>query len=483
MNWRPIEDLPQDWKKLASSELLGLIGIWKDQRSRLGQLDAVKDFNLKLQREWAIETGIIENLYTLDRGVTQLLIEKGFSADLVSSSSTNKPVGLVVNMLNDHEAVFQGLLDMIGASRELTTSYINQMHQEFTKHQVSTTAKDAEGNLIEIPLLRGAYKKRPNNPQRTNGQIHEYCPPEHVVSEMDRLLEMHRKHVDQNIPPEIEAAWLHHRFTQIHPYQDGNGRIARTLASLILLKGHCFPLLIRRDIRSEYIDACESADRGDLKPLIDIIVSTQKQSFLKVLSIADHLIEKIGRKQEMLDEIRERIQKREAIKKRKIERVFQTADTIKSKIFAKLTDLCAGIQPILSDTETGGSCNVFESKEDQGHWYKGQIVHLARNHGYFADLSTYHQWVRLRIREMRDVNVIVSLHSLGYEFIGMVAISAFIEFRDLESDHSTPDGPYALCKEILQFSYQENEDDVNARFEEWFDKVQLVALDNWRKQL
>jgi len=26
----------------------------------------------------------------------------------------------------------------------------------------------------------------------------------------------------EQCPPEIEAAWLHHRFTQIHPFQDGN---------------------------------------------------------------------------------------------------------------------------------------------------------------------------------------------------------------------------------------------------------------------
>ena len=36
---------------------------------------------------------------------------------------------------------------------------------------------------------------------------------------------------------EIEATWLHHRFTQIHPFQDGNGRVARALASLVFFAG------------------------------------------------------------------------------------------------------------------------------------------------------------------------------------------------------------------------------------------------------
>ena len=47
--------------------------------------------------------------------------------------------------------------------------------------------------------------------------------------------ELHRNHHD--VAPEVEAAWLHHRFTQIHPFQDGNGRIARALATLIFVKG------------------------------------------------------------------------------------------------------------------------------------------------------------------------------------------------------------------------------------------------------
>ena len=43
----------------------------------------------------------------------------------------------------------------------------------------------------------------------------------------------------------MEAAWLHHRFVQIHPFQDGNGRIARALSTLIFVKAGWFPLVVR----------------------------------------------------------------------------------------------------------------------------------------------------------------------------------------------------------------------------------------------
>ena len=134
-----------------------------------------------------------------------------------------------------------------------------------------------------VPLIRGAYKQLSNNPLRSNGTIHEYCPPEHVDSEMDRLIGLHHGHDD--VAPEVEAAWLHHRFTQIHPFQDGNGRIARALATLVFVKAGWFPLVVRDRDRAKYISALESADDGNLMPLIKYFASLQQDEFVRALSI------------------------------------------------------------------------------------------------------------------------------------------------------------------------------------------------------
>src|SRR5260221_6025916 len=85
---------------------------------------------------------------------------------------------------------------------------------------------------------------------------------------MDLLVCMHAQH--SGVSPEIESAWLHHRFTQIHPFQDGNGRVARALASLVAIRAGWFPLVIRRQDRVEYIGALERADEGELLPLVNL---------------------------------------------------------------------------------------------------------------------------------------------------------------------------------------------------------------------
>ncbi len=155
-----------------------------------------------------------------------------------------------------------------------------------TRSQRTATGIDPYGRHVEIDLLRGAYKKRPNNPTRPDGIIHEYCPAEQVTVEMERLIQMHDQYLREGVAPEVLAAWLHHRFVQIHPFQDGNGRVARSLASLVFLREGWFPLVINRDQRDDYLDALGEADQGDLSPLINMFAAAQRQTLLNAIGIA-----------------------------------------------------------------------------------------------------------------------------------------------------------------------------------------------------
>jgi Fic family protein len=486
-HWRPIEDLPQNWPDYASSELSSLASIWKEQSEKLKTSNALRKFNEELKREWAIETGIIENLYTLDRGVTRILIERGLEESLVPHGATDKPVQQVISILKDQQAALDGIFDFIKANRKLSTSYIKELHQVITEHQDFITVKNTLGQFMQTPLLKGAWKTLPNNPERpVNGLLHKYCPPEQVSSEMDRLMEMHDEHIRKGVPPEVESAWLHHRFTQIHPFQDGNGRIARTLASLVFIKAGWFPLVVARDMRGDYIAACEKADEGDLKELVRIFISIQKKSFMNVLRISETILHEKEPIAQVISAVIDKFRERKTIELIERQNVFSTSKNLEDISFEQLSAICAQLKNELSIYDSDFHATVVRSDQNSGHWFKNQIVKVANELGYFADTRTYAKWIRLKILEQRQVELLLSFHSLGVEFLGILAVSAFIEYRDRyeeESDNRIIDGPYPICNEVFQFAYSENMDSIKKRFSNWLSNSLLTGLDQWRRQL
>jgi Fic family protein len=64
-------------------------------------------------------------------------------------------------------------------------------------------------------------------------------------------------------PDTPESAFAaHRRLVDIHPFNDGNGRVARLLMNLILLRGGCPPVTVRPEDRLRYIRALQDAQAG-----------------------------------------------------------------------------------------------------------------------------------------------------------------------------------------------------------------------------
>jgi hypothetical protein len=193
--WREIVDPPQDIDTLRDRELESLHQVWIEQKKGLDDNKRITDFNAQLAREWAIETGIIEGVYTLDRGITQTLVERGIDSAYIPHGSTNRDPELVARIIQGHSEVLEGLFAFVTGERVVSTGYMKELHASLMRHQDTFVVFDQFGQSFEKPLEKGAYKTLPNNPRQADGTIHEYCPPEHVASEMDRLVELHQRHV------------------------------------------------------------------------------------------------------------------------------------------------------------------------------------------------------------------------------------------------------------------------------------------------
>ena len=477
--WDPstgILDIGPDIASMASPEMSGIKAVWQEQRNRLKGTPALADFTEKLSREWAIETGIIEGLYDIDRGVTQTLIEQGFRAELLTYGTTNRPREFVLQLIRDQKDALEGVFDFVKQKRLLSTSWIKELHAALLRSQETTEAIDALGRHVETPFIRGDWKIQPNSPIR-DGVTYAYCSPEQVSSEMERLISMHEAHRASGIPPEIQVSWLHHRFTQIHPFQDGNGRVARALASLILVQQGLFPLVVTRDHRVAYIDSLEAADDGSLAPLIDLVVTLQRRQFVKAVALSEAVLHERETVAAVLSGLTDAAQKAADTGKRQYASVKETAMQVSRELCEWLDSYSGDIKGALQRVSPDGNVVAKEADVNTDHYFRSQIVENARNRlNYFANMGEFRHWVSLNMYWRRHAKLVFAIHGIGREFNGTLICAPFLEFRDRDEEDVQHSSVVPLAEEGFLFFHNEPVETARRRFQPWRDAVFSAAM-------
>lgn len=154
-------------------------------------------------------------------------------------------------------------LEMIKAAakdkeRTLSEHFIREINQTILVRNFYKTSQD--GNY-RYKINVGVYKTRPNSVITPTGEIFDYASPEETPSLMNDLVEWYRDEEQKGkLKVEVLAAMFHYRYIRIHPFEDGNGRIARLLVNYILLR-HDYPMLvIRSDDRNNYLKVLHRCD-------------------------------------------------------------------------------------------------------------------------------------------------------------------------------------------------------------------------------
>ncbi|MDR1037579.1 MAG: Fic family protein [Deltaproteobacteria bacterium] len=87
-------------------------------------------------------------------------------------------------------------------------------------------------------------------------------PPDMLETFMDGFRDSFARHADAMHPVRL-AAFAHLRFVQIHPYVDGNGRIARLLTNFVLVNRGYQIINVGEDSLSQYYDTLDRAETQD----------------------------------------------------------------------------------------------------------------------------------------------------------------------------------------------------------------------------
>jgi len=109
--------------------------------------------------------------------------------------------------------------------------------------------------------------------------LHVGAPSDRIKPLLKELIKWYEKNKAE-YPPILLAAVAHNQFENIHPFQDGNGRVGRLLLNNILIKNGLPPVNITYKRRALYYKALQIyQDNGDVRPMVELILAEYKRFY------------------------------------------------------------------------------------------------------------------------------------------------------------------------------------------------------------
>lgn len=143
----------------------------------------------------------------------------------------------------------------------LTQNFIRTLHQTLLREDYTEYRNLPGGVQTSYVIHAGQYKTRPNSVITRYGDRFEYASPEETPSLMADLVDWYNKAEQEGKLSPVElAALFHYRYIRIHPFEDGNGRIARLMVNFILIR-HNYPMIVVRSRKKgDYLEALHQTD-------------------------------------------------------------------------------------------------------------------------------------------------------------------------------------------------------------------------------
>jgi Fic family protein len=226
------------------------------------------------RRAAAVDTGALEGLYEVDAGFT---VTVAAQVGLWQAAFESKAVKARA-MIEAQLAAYDQLLDLATGGAPFAEAWIRGLHHGLCRAQGTYDVHTAAGpQQQDLPL--GVYKKFPNHVVQPDGSCHAYAPVLQTQSEMNRLMLELISPAFLDAHPVLQAAFAHCALVAIHPFADGNGRVARALASVYLYRGASIPLMVLMENKAEYLATIREGDQGRLQPFVAFVFARSLDAF------------------------------------------------------------------------------------------------------------------------------------------------------------------------------------------------------------
>jgi len=159
------------------------------------------------------------------------------------------------------------LQDCLDNKEKLSVKLIKELHQKL----LADLDNDNAGKFRKEDVAISGAKVNPPSHLDVPSLIQR-------IVELDATVEVH---------PIQKAAWIHWAFARVHPFIDGNGRMARLLQDFVLLQNNYVPASVQPEDREKnYYEALEKTDLGNGEDLLEVIaknVLRMSQRYLVII--------------------------------------------------------------------------------------------------------------------------------------------------------------------------------------------------------
>src|SRR5215211_4641360 len=241
--YRPIPAF-EEWRARLPDDQLWLVAVSNLLEDREAAIpDQLENAVTFVQRAAAIDTGAIEGLYEVDRGFTYTVAAQAATWETAMDERGDEVRRLFEAQLATYDLVLTAATENV----PIVEAFIRRIHEVVCEPQDTHRVLVPDVGWQDAPLVKGKYKERPNHVVTGSGAVHAYAPVAETAPEMSRLVDELGTSAFREAHPVIQAAYAHYAFVAIHPFADGNGRVARALSSVYLYRGAYVPLLVFAD--------------------------------------------------------------------------------------------------------------------------------------------------------------------------------------------------------------------------------------------
>ncbi|MBC7447649.1 MAG: Fic family protein [Hymenobacteraceae bacterium] len=171
--------------------------------------------------------------------------------------------------IKNHRNALDMVFELVRNKDVLRRHDVRSLHQWLLGQPFQANAQTPDGRPTRKWVYPGQYKDQPNHVVMKAGEKHYYASVEETPALLTELTDwLAANHA--TLHTLLLSALFHHAFS-IHPFDDGNGRMTRLPANLVLMQAGFPPVIVRQQEREACYAALSQADAGEPLRFVEFI--------------------------------------------------------------------------------------------------------------------------------------------------------------------------------------------------------------------